>query len=139
MVLSILEMGDNRGWRKVDIAVLTETKFKVGGTRRYRGYEVDIVHTENGKQGGVALIHRQAEDWCIESIKRYGYNTISAALVSGKRKWSIIGTYIPPSSQAAQTLQDLWKALEDRPAKNIILMGDLNCAHTRHPCKDKDT
>lgn len=38
---------------------------------RNREYEVDIVHTEREKQGEEALIHRQAEDWCIEEIDEY--------------------------------------------------------------------
>lgn len=84
--------GDEGGHRGVDRDEVQSRRNPV----RWGGYEVDIVHEKNGKQGGVAMIHRQAMDWSIESIVKYGYNTISAALVSGKRKWkwSIIGTYV---------------------------------------------
>lgn len=114
---------------EVDIGLLTETKFANDRYTKYaEGYTVVGTQTD-GRQGGVALIYRDGEDgWVLESTEKFGPNVIRSTLVSGNRRWYIIGVYIPPSEEDGRTLDFLTMARESVPNRRwpCIILGDLN-------------
>ena len=113
----------------VDIGLLTETKFANDRYTKYaEGYTVVGTQT-NGVQGGVALIYRDGMDgWALESTEKFGPNVVRATLVSGHKRWYIIGVYIPPSEEDGTTLDFIAMAKES--VQNLrwpcIILGDLN-------------
>jgi len=112
----------------VDVGLLTETKFHNDMfTKGAEGYTVTGTITE-GNAGGVALIHRTRKGWGLESTRTFGPNVIRTTLVSGQRRWHIIGVYIPPSEENGETLDLLTQAYESihNPNWPVILLGDLN-------------
>lgn len=112
----------------VDVGLLTETKFQNDKyTKGAEGYTVCGTNT-TGNNGGVALVYRNREGWSLESTKTFGPNVIRTTLVSGERKWYIVGCYIPPSEEDGVTLGMLTQAYESRRNLNwpVILLGDLN-------------
>ena len=112
----------------VDVAVLTETKFQNNKfTKNAEGFKVFGTVTE-GKQGGVALIYRTAEDWVLESTQAFGPNVVRATIVSGQRRWYLIGAYVPPSEEDGHTLDCITSARDSVNNHHwpVILMGDFN-------------
>ena len=113
----------------IDMGILTETKFSNDKyTKAAEGYTVVGTITD-GNKGGVALFYRDGADgWTLESIKSFGANVIRATLVSGQKRWYIIGAYIPPSEEDGGTLDAIAAAGESTNQRwPIILLGDLNC------------
>ena len=113
----------------VDIAVLTETKFHNNMfTKSFGGYTVDGTITSNGRTGGIALIHRASKGWGLESTRFFGPNVVRTTLVSGQRRWFIIGVYIPPSEEDGSTLDFLTEAYVsiNNPRWPVMVVGDLN-------------
>jgi hypothetical protein len=113
----------------VDIGLLTETKFATDKYTKYaEGYTVVGTQT-NGRQGGVALIYRDGMDgWVLESTEKFGPNVIRTTLVSGDKRWYIIGVYIPPSEEDGKTLDYVNMARESVTNHRwpCIILGDLN-------------
>jgi exonuclease III len=112
----------------VDVGILTETKFHNNMfTKNAEGYGVvGTITTSN--TGGVALIHRNSKHWGLESTKTFGPNVVRTTLVSGQRRWYIIGVYIPPSDETGTTLDFLSEAYRSvpNPTWPVIVMGDVN-------------
>jgi hypothetical protein len=82
---------------RIDVGVLTETRLS---TDRYKrsayGYTVFATQTTHTNQGGIALIFTNSFYFQIESQQKHGPNVISFILVTGKRRYPMIGAYIPP-------------------------------------------
>ena len=114
----------------VDIGVLTETKFSNNKfTKVDEGYTV-VGTVTDGNKGGVVLFYRDgADDWVLESIKTFGPNVIRGTIVSGQKRWYIIGAYIPPSEEDGRTLDCIAQARESVHNHRwpTLLLGDLNC------------
>jgi exonuclease III len=112
----------------MDLGILTETKLTDGRhTRAAEGFDVVATKAKNKHQGGVAIFYRtdKNDKWVIEGTKCFGPNVIRATLVSGRKRWLIIGAYIPPSETDGSTLNYIQSAAHE--ANNpIILLGDLN-------------
>ena len=112
----------------IDIGLLTETKLPQSKHTKYAfGYRVDC--TAGGmRKGGVALVYRDSKGWALESTRCYGPNVIRSVLVSGHRRWHIIGAYIPPSEEDGATLDCIQQAKD--AANNsrwpTIMLGDFN-------------
>jgi hypothetical protein len=91
------------------------------------GYKVVATEAKYGK-GGVALFYRDAKGWSLESTKTFGPNVIRTTLVSGQKRWNIIGAYVSPSETDGSTLECIAQAR--RTVGNnrwpTILLGDLN-------------
>ena len=88
----------------IDVGLLTETKLSTDMyTKSTMGYTVSATKAV-GMSGGVALVHRQGKGWGLESIRSFGPNVIRATLVSGQRRWYIIGGYVSPNEQDVSTL-----------------------------------
>lgn len=109
----------------VDLAVLTETKLTDGiYTRESLGYRVMATNATSRHQGGVALVCRQATGWQVESEQCFGPNTVGFVLTTGRRRYSCVGTYIPPADTT--TVNFIGAAFAALPNNPRILLGDLN-------------
>ena len=61
----------------------------------------------------------------MEEVRQYGPNVLSVEVVSGRRRWFIVGCYIAPDD--AQTIERVVKALGDQPKGTaLVVAGDLN-------------
>ena len=112
----------------IDLGIITETKFNTDRyTKAAEGYKVVGTKAETGK-GGVALIYRDSKEWGLESTQTFGSNVIRTTLVSGGKRWHIIGAYIPPSEVDGKTLDCITQAKDTVTNRNwpTILLGDLN-------------
>jgi exonuclease III len=111
----------------VDVGLLTEVKLTDERyTRHSFGYEVAATTAVHHSQGGVALCWRDTEVSQVEGVHRHGPNVISCELVTGGRRWLVIGAYIPPSEVDGSTCQHILAAQSRRPRLPVIVLGDLN-------------
>ena len=111
---------------RLDWCLLTETKLTDGiYPRACKGYRVAASADGRSNQGGVALVYKENEFYQVESIHHWGANVISFAVVSGVRRWHMVGAYVPPSD--VSTMREVFKALDSLPGSaEPILLGDLN-------------
>ena len=111
----------------IDVGILTETKLSGNRyTRCAEGYNV-IATSVDEKKGGVAIIYRKSEAFGIEDVKCFGPNVIRATLVSGRKRWLLVGTYVPPSEENGETLDWITQAAQNRARHcPLILLDDLN-------------
>jgi exonuclease III len=98
---------------RVDLGILTETKIDNDMyTRDCCGYTVFATHAKSQFQGGVALFYQTTNScWCVEGEMAHGPNVISFVLVSGDRRWNILGVYIPPSEDDGETMNFVTEAI----------------------------
>jgi len=100
---------------EVDLVLLTETKLPHERYTRYAfGYQVCASKAVSHHQGGVAFAWKEGPHWHLESQRPHGPNVISGIVVSGRRRWLLIGAYLP---------LDARRRAPDLP---LIVMGDLN-------------
>ena len=113
---------------KISWGILTETKLiEDTYTKNSNGYTIIATESQDCHKGGVALFYvNDSKLFTIEGVKSFGMNVIRATLISGKKRWTIIGCYIPPSEKDNVTLDNIQKALQHDNNDEIILMGDLN-------------
>ena len=78
----------------IDVAVLTETKLHHNKyTKATDGYSV-VATVADMRKGGVAFVYRTASTgWALESTQCFGKNVMRATLVSGQRRYFIVGVY----------------------------------------------
>ena len=113
----------------IDLAILTETRIvNEKYAREAAGYTITSTVAKSKHQGGVALIHRKESDrFTVEGTLAFGPNVIRATVKSGRKAWTIIGAYIPPSETGGFTLAAINAARDSAPARRpVIMMGDLN-------------
>ena len=112
----------------IDIAILTETKLPQHHTVSSEGYSITVSDAVSNSKGGVALCVRNSRYFGVEGTKTYGNNVVSTQLVSGKRRWLLIGVYIPPSEVDHTTIMNVEKAarVAEEEGIPIVLLGDLN-------------
>ena len=61
----------------------------------------------------------------MEAVRKYGPNVIGFQLVTGVRRWYIVGCYLAPDDTS--TIERVVKALRDRPkGAELLVVGDLN-------------
>jgi exonuclease III len=112
----------------ISLGILTETKL-IDDTYPIiaHGYTVVATSAKTHHQGGLALFHQtDAKSFTLEGTSAFGPNVIRTTLVSGQRRWTILGIYIPPSETDGSTLNFLQLAYNHDQNHEIILMGDLN-------------
>jgi exonuclease III len=101
---------------RVDVGILTETKID---NDMYMwdccDYTVFASHAKSNSQGGVALFYQTENNrWSIEGEMAHGPNVVSCVLISGDRRWNILGVYIPPSEDNGDTVNYLVEAVRYR-------------------------
>ena len=100
----------------VDLGILTETKHTGGvNTRESSGYRVLATDAASPHQGGVALFWRDWQGWSVESERCHGANVISFELITGDRRYLVIGAYISPSETDGRTLAHVITIKAGRP------------------------
>ena len=61
----------------------------------------------------------------MEAVRKYGPNVIVFQLVTGARRWYIVGCYLAPDDTL--TIERVVEALRDRPkGAELLVAGDLN-------------
>ena len=82
---------------RVDCGVLQETKLTKGVyTRESSGFQVMATEEPSAHCGGVEIFHCEAEHFDIEYLLLHGTNVILFQLVTGWRRWHVVGCYIAP-------------------------------------------
>jgi hypothetical protein len=77
-------------------------------------------------QGGVALVWKDSHCHVIESIRHHGSDVLSFELVTGSRRWLVIGAYISPNRDGQDECNHILHARNQRQRLPVIITGDLN-------------
>ena len=86
----------------------------------------------------MALFYREGADFAIEEVRPYGPNVISFEVVTGRRRWYIIGCYLAPDD--ARTIERVVMALSDQPRDTaLIVAGDINTDLGDMACNERGT
>ena len=73
----------------------------------------------------MALFYRPSALFAVEKVREYGPNVISFEVVTGRRRWYIIGCYIDPDDN--RTIERVVTALGDQPRGTaLVVVGDFN-------------
>ena len=110
----------------LDMGIMQETKITDSVyTRASAGYCVVATDAPSRHRGGIALFYREGADFAVEEVRPYGPNVISFEVVTGRRRWYIIGCYLAPDD--ARTIERVVTALGDQPGGTaLVVAGDLN-------------
>ena len=110
----------------VDMGILKETNITDGVyTRASAGYRVVATDAPSRHRGVIAMFYREGAGFAVEEVRQYGPNVLSFDVVSGRRRWYIIGVYLAPDD--AQTIERVVTALWDQPKGTaLVVAGDLN-------------
>ena len=110
----------------MDAGVFQDTKLTDGiYTRRSAGYKVVAMPAPIQHQGNVALFYRDSPAFAVEAIHHFGVNIIACQLVTGERRWYIVGCYMAPGDR--ETIRDVEVAMAERPmGTELIVAGNLN-------------
>ena len=110
----------------IDLGVFQETKCTDGiYTRASAGYRVVATEAPSRHRGGVALFYRTTAQFAVEKVREYGPNVLSFKVVTGRRRWYIIGCYIAPDD--ARTIERVVTALGDQSRGTaLIVAGDFS-------------
>jgi exonuclease III len=112
----------------INLGILTEDKLIDNTyTTNAHGYVVVATQAKSHHQGGVALFYNKTTSlFTLKGTTSFGPNVICTTLVSGKRRWILVGVYIPPSETNRSTINYLQLVLQHDTNHDTILMGDLN-------------
>lgn len=110
----------------IDVGLITETKMQGCHTTCCEGYDIVATRAKSKHQGGVALCYRKSDCFHFEGTRAFGPNVIRATLVSGRKKWRLVGAYIPPGEEDGTTLDCVQAAAAISSELPLILLGDLN-------------
>ena len=71
------------------------------------------------------MFYREGAGFAVEEVSSYGPNVLSFEVVSGRRRWYIIGCYLAPDD--TRTIEPVVTALGDQPRGTaLVVAGDLN-------------
>ena len=98
--LELLLRGMEQG--QVDCGVFQETKLtKTFYTREASGFWVTATEAPSAHRGGIIFFYRKAEHFTVEELHLHGPNVITFQLVTGRRRWNVVGCYIASSDASA--------------------------------------
>ena len=98
----------------IELGVFQETKCTDGFyARASAGYRVIATDAPSRHRGRVALFYRAEANFAVEEVREYGPNVLSFKVVTGRRRWYIIGCYIDRND--ARTIERVIMALGDQP------------------------
>ena len=111
---------------QVDLGVIQETKLiNRVYMRESIGFQVTTAAALSAHCGGIAVFYRKAENLANEELCIHGPNVISVHMVTGRRRWHIIGRYIFPSDAStieyiiASTMAQNYRA-------DFLVAGNIN-------------
>ena len=94
----------------MDLGVLQETKCTDGVyTRASAGYRVVTTDAPSRHRGGIAMFYREGAGFAVEEVRQYGPNVLIFEVVSGRRRWYIVGCDLAPDD--AQAIERVVTAL----------------------------
>ena len=71
------------------------------------------------------IFYCKANHFAIKELRLHSPSVISFQLVTGRRKWHVVGCYISPSN--ASTIEDVTASIRDQPyGAELLVSGDLN-------------
>lgn len=109
----------------MDVVVVTETNLQGFHTKAAFRYKITATQAVSPHKGGVAMLVREGVNFRMEDTACHGPNVVSAVLVSGFRRWLVVGCYLSPTDDPTDTL-----AWVDAACSRIniprILLGDFN-------------
>ena len=110
----------------LDMGILQETKLTNGVyTCASAGYRVVATDAPIRHRGGIAMLFREGARFAVEEVRQYGTNVLRFEVVSGRRRWYIIGCYLDLDD--SQTIERVVTALGDQPKGTaLVVAGDLN-------------
>ena len=110
----------------MDMGVMQETNITDGVyTRASAGYRVVATDAPSRQRGGIVLLYREGAGFAVEEVRPYGPNVISFEVVTGRRRWYIIGCYLAPDD--ARTIEQVVTDIGNQPRGTaLVVAGDLN-------------
>ena len=110
----------------MDLGIFQETKVTDGiYTRGSAGYSIVATDAPIRHRGGVAVFHWTEPQFAMEAVQKFGPNVIGFQLVTGERRWYIVGCYLAPDYTS--TIESFYEALKERPkVAEIMVAGDMN-------------
>ena len=110
----------------MDLGILQETKLTYGiYTRGLAGYSVVATDAPSRHHGGVAIFYRWEPHFAVEAVEKFGPNVIGFQLVTGARRWYIVGVYLAPYD--TETMERVTGAIRSRPrGAELLVAGDFN-------------
>ena len=76
----------------LDMGILQETKITDGVyTCVAAVYRVVATDAPSRHSGGIAMFYREGAGFAVEEVRPYGPNVLIFEVVSGRRRWYIIG------------------------------------------------
>ena len=75
--------------------------------------------------GGVVIFYRGTDNFAIKELHLHVMNVISFQMVTGRRRWNVIGCYIAPIN--ASIIEVVAATIRDQPyGAKLLMSGDLN-------------
>ena len=110
----------------MDLGILQETKIIDGiYTRGLAGYSAIATDAPSQRRGGVALFYRSKPHFVVEAVERFGPNVLGLQVVTGERRWYIVGAYIAPEDD--ETMERVVAAIGKKPqGVELMVAGDFN-------------
>ena len=110
----------------IDLGILQETKLTDGVyTRGSAVYNVIVTDAPSRHCGGVTLFYRPTPHFVVEAVERCGPNVMVFQVVTGERRWHIIGAYVAPEDEV--TMETVVAAIGRKPlGAELMVAGDFN-------------
>ena len=71
------------------------------------------------------MFYRPSQQYGVEAIHQFGPNVVSLQMVTGERRWYIIGCYLATNNTL--TIESIVTALKERPqGLELLAAGELN-------------
>ena len=71
------------------------------------------------------MFHRPAPHFAVKAVQQFGPNVVGFQLVTGERRWYIVGCYLAPNKTS--TIESVAAALKERPrGSELLVAGDSN-------------
>ena len=83
----------------------------------------------------MAVFHWPAPHFAVEAIQRFGPNVIGLQLVTGERRWYIVGCYLAPEDTSK--IERVVEALKERPKGAKLLVAKYTNANLAAPKGDR--
>ena len=110
----------------VGIVVLLETKLTRGiHTRFSSGYKVWETEAKSRHWGGISIVWMKEWVWEVEGLHLFGPNLVSFTVTSGKKRWYVVGAYVPPNNFLA-VQRITYELAFGTEGLGKMLVGDLN-------------
>ena len=94
-------------------------------TRGSDGYSVVVMDAPSRHSGGVAVFHRLAPHFAVEAVQQFSPNVIRFQLLTGARRWYIVGCYLAPDNTL--TIERVVEALKEYPkGEELMVVGCMN-------------